>query len=1230
MENKPLALNIRCDRPSLIEASAGTGKTFTMAQIYLRLILGVDCLPMMVDQILVVTYTNDATQELRDRIRQKILDAHRFFKGEEVSEDREFLQLLFDDCEDKELALSRLKVAAESMDLAAIYTIHSFCQKMLTQFSFSAGMPLELELQADETPLRHKLSEEVWRELYYPLDLDSKALVKKWLGHPHTALEKVKNFLGIPTPKINAVQFSIPAYLANKTAAMAEIKAYWQNVAPVFSAFFKEQFSLGSLKANIYKEEKTFNSFDEITLWAQSDSVEMPNFELFTETKINSGRKKDSLFEMPSEAVQLEEKIKEYQSQFSDNAEKGLLLHQFFCHLQQKLDEYKQHHRDKSFNDLLTLLNRALKSAQGETLASQIRGVYAFAMIDEFQDTDLQQYQIFSRIFMQPENPCGFVMIGDPKQSIYKFRGADIFTYYQARNAVKNEDRKHLGTNYRSAPKLVEAVNHLFTMNGDNPPFLSDKIIFESVESKSKPELQGNNAQNLMIYLQSQEKMDHALAAKQCAIQIQHQLKNAVEGNFSLHLKESTPTQEEAERIRDKWLKTEQEKKREILTDFQIRNENGQFVVEGNRPILPQDMAILVRGKKQAKRIKDALNELGIASVYLSERESVYSSQEASDLYDLLNACLNPKDQRAILKTLGTLLWAQTANELLNLKKNDTSEWDNWIEKFEHFHQIWLKKGILVMLYHIFSNENVLQKMQTLPNSDRRITNLFHLAELLQQASLGLENAHALLRYFKQQLDSPAESSDEHELRLESEQGLIKIITIHKSKGLQYPVVWLPFICEPDKHLKADFTILRDRNDQIRWNFESDDDDSNEQHAEELRLLYVAVTRAESQLNLILPAQFNAKQWNPLIYLLSDGDFNFQKPKEPLDILQSFTQKHIAYGSVALEEFSAWENWQFNAVVQPELHARTMPHKIVTHKGQKTSYTALYAAHTRQLNGEESTQAAFDHKDDEGEQITHSPASKANGTLSCQNLPRGKQVGTALHHFLEHLDFQQTLAYLNDASNIEDDEKTQKIAQKFTALCERIIKQEPEKWLDIMKKWVANILTTPFSAAQFSLSQVQKNKQLKEWHFFLRLRNDQALAQLNKLLIQHSPLPAKTTPLKMADLGGFVDGIVDNFLEYQGKYYIIDYKSNALDDYLPETLKHAIIQHRYDLQYWLYTLASHRYLAFRLGENYDYERDFGGVAYLFLRGMTSEPNSGVYFTKLPKAVIESLDEIFDE
>ena len=861
---------------SLIEASAGTGKTYTIGSLYLRLLLKAGennfSRPLNVEEILVVTFTDMATEELKKKIRERITDAidkltaFAETKDKSAFKNDEFLTAL---CQDLNIfeAIHRLKLADQNMDLAAIYTIHGFCRRMLMQYAFHSGIHFNLELIKDQSDLLVRFANEFWREHFYPLPFEMADFIANELGSPDYVLSLLESDLGknliVDLENKQALSISITEflhqYLGEYFKDIKALKRFWLESAGKISELITEELNKDyakgepkSLSRRSYNTSRLAKWIDQVNAWANNPRDYLLNETLmsyFTQSALGEkGEEGASPFIAPIFA-ELEERAS---ALMSPDLLRRVILYHYRQGLQQKLLDYKLNHQEKSFDDLLRLLCEALQGAQGDELAEMIRFQYPFAMIDEFQDTDSQQYAIFSKIYRDnPEKNTGFIMIGDPKQAIYRFRGADIFTYLKASDEAQS--RFELTKNYRSEKNLVDGVNALFDF--PQSPFIYQNINFTAVDSRDdhlRFYLNGKAEPAYRFYLTESDKVNKTEMAKICAISIQHWLKSAAENQAVFQNEDTCKT------------------------------------------LQPANIAVLVKNRYEAADVIQELQKLGIASVYLSDQSSVFDSHVAVELLRILKACLNVAE-RPILNAIATALFGLNAADIHQIQQNE-ADWQLWADSFAQYQQTWQRQGILAMLHQILLEQGISERLLSQATGERDLTDFLHLAEILQQAATLHESEAALLSWFEKQIQG--EGRQEAQIRLESERQLVKIVSIHKSKGLEYDLVWLPFLAVPSKIPTAgDMNVYYSKErDETLWDMENRNLNAlyEETFAEELRLLYVALTRAKYQMAFALPAQFD-KKWNALHYVLSQGEIgkeiNLSDSKNTETLLQTFKEK---------------------------------------------------------------------------------------------------------------------------------------------------------------------------------------------------------------------------------------------------------------------------------------------------------------------------------------------------
>ncbi|MBL0535546.1 exodeoxyribonuclease V subunit beta [Aeromonas dhakensis] len=1173
----------------LIEASAGTGKTYTIAGLYLRLLLGHGPLieegedagqpsaherPLSVTEILVVTFTEAATAELRGRIRGRIHEARlAFMRGH--SGDTLLAQLL-EEVEDHELAARRLLAAERQMDEAAVFTIHGFCQRMLKQNAFESGALFETEFLTDDSQLRLQAVSDYWRAEFYPVDKTLASAVRALWPSPAALLREMNGWLDN-----SELEMRPPAgdetLAARHQAAMGRIAA----VKEAWLAQVDEIRRQTDGHISRYTGKNYEGWLAKIADWAQIDAsgYAIPKeLERFGQTVLEANLKKGG--DVPT--LPLFSEIDALLA--SRPGIRDLILQRAAVVVRSRMQASKRQAHQLSFDDLLKDLDGALGSSLGERLCERIRATYRVAMIDEFQDTDPQQYRIFYRLYGGHQDTA-LLMIGDPKQAIYGFRGADIFTYIQARRNVSAHYT--LGRNWRSSGALVAAVNGLFERAKD--PFIYEADIpFLPVEAQGKSKallLDGETAPVLHCWqLTGQPTFNR--------------------GDYQSKMARATAA--------------------EIHRLLTLAREDKALI--GETPVKAGDIAVLVRTGAEGKLVQQELARLAIASVYLSNRESVLEQVEAREILLILHACQNPSEERSLRAALATGLFDLDAKALDELA-SDERAWESAVQEFMEYRKVWHKRGVLAMLRALLHRRNLAASLLASPYGERRLTNFLHLGELLQQVSSELDGEYALLRWLGEAVNRQSGQDAEQILRLESERKLVQIVTIHKSKGLEYPLVFLPFICS---HRSADTPLYHEADEagnrtilDLTGAEDSLAEADKERLAEDLRLLYVALTRGvyATWLGLAPVRSGNGKSEKTDLHQTAIG-YLLQKGEEG-DAATLAT----ALGSLA-------QDLPGVAVGEPSL---TRPAPLPAEEEQlgepqvrrfggtleRDWWISSYSGLAAQGHGHSKGVLANPGFDDEV--ATEAAALAAEEPVqapqpSIFTFPKGARPGTLLHSLFETIDFQSAAG--------------EPLAQHIATL----LAQDgfDESWAQVLQQQVEAVLDTPLETALLAesgepvrLRDLAPERKQVELEFFLPMGRVTAPA-LTALCQQHDPLSRGNKPLSFATVQGMLKGFIDLVFEWQGRWYLLDYKSNHLGmspaDYSRSALEQAMAEHRYDLQYQLYSLALHRLLTLRL-PGYDFEQHFGGVFYLFLRGM---PQGGIFHTRPSRELVLGLDRLFSE
>ncbi|MCP5285439.1 MAG: exodeoxyribonuclease V subunit beta [Burkholderiaceae bacterium] len=1221
-------LNLPLQGSRLIEASAGTGKTWTMAALYVRLVLGHHCQPRLPAEILVMTFTRAATRELSDRIRRRLVEAAACFRGQPVPPDDAFLRSLLQDFPAgpaREHAAWQLSVAAEAMDDAAVHTIDAWCQRMLREHAFDSGCLFDEELQAQEGAMRAEAVRDYWRQQVYPLDDAALAgVLAQWDGVDALA-QDLKDLHDKPLPA-DAGQGTLLDAAARATQRRAErvagLKLGWAERADEMLGWLRDQWQRKDCPIDKKKlgEANGTKWLQALKDWASDAAAELPKLGVGAERLTRQGVLGSIKPGMSAEVPDVFGGIEPLMSALSVLPEiaPALRLHAA-AHVQRRMQLLKAHAGTFGFADMLNRLDVALDESQSGASALRLRqrilAQHPVALIDEFQDTSPVQLRIFDRLYRIADDDASraLLLIGDPKQAIYGFRGADIYSYLGARRTTAG--RHHaLGTNHRSTQALVDAVNGLFSAAearaGEGALMFgsagtASALPFASVQAKGRAE---------RLVVSGQE-----IAALTLAFDEPLRNKEDSRNLFAALCAERIVT---------------------LLNDPQVG-----FAEDGEpfKRLRPADIAVLVRSRTEADVVRREMRRRGLASVYLSDKDTVWQTPEAADLLRLLQAVASPRDVRLARAALATALLGHTMAELVALASDDVL-FDRQCERLQQLHQTWKAQGVLAMVrraLHAFE----LPARWLAPNDpeqqgERRLTNVLQLAELLQAASAQAEGEQALVRWLAQQIADAAEGlngSDDAVLRLESDADLVKVVTVHKSKGLEYPLVFLPFAA----HFRELITAGESAKDAVLLLPSGGEADGEpgvldgralvvsptpaqlaaaetERQREELRLLYVALTRARHALWVGLsglqvgPGKSYVWHRSAIGYLLSGAAP--QPPEQRIhDVLAFATAKQ----SVVVEQVPAAEGLPpppvtalqrrdtLPALAQPPVYTAQFDRQWAI-----SSYSALVRDAAWGPAGSGSVPARIVRDDEPDEVLGAAVPGKPDGQ-AWHRFPRGALAGNFLHDQLEWLAAER---FALDTSD--------ELQRALVRRCER------QGWghrAEDVATWLRRVCTTTLPVLGAPLAAL--STLVPEMEFWFPSDGMQA-GRIDSLCRQHLQAGRPRPTLPERELKGMLMGFADLVFEHGGRYWVLDYKSNALGsrdaDYTQDAMEAAMLEHRYDVQAALYLLALHRLLRARLGASYAPEHHLGGAIYLFLRGVHS-PTAGCCHLAPPLALLNELD-----
>ncbi|MCG5494074.1 exodeoxyribonuclease V subunit beta [Ectothiorhodospira variabilis] len=1278
----PLGFAFRDSR--LIEASAGTGKTFTLALLYTRLVLGHGDehtafeRGLMPPEILVVTFTEAATQELRERIRSRLVEAATWFEADPpqvsaadpVSAANPLHRLRSDYPPERWTGCARtLRLAAEWMDEAMISTIHGWCQRMLQEHAFETRGLFQREVITDQTDLINEILRDYWRVHFYPLPAAEAHCVRQAITSPEHLHDQLRpwlrqrdaglSFQGHPLrcPDLRPALDKALEHQARQDRVDALEQAardQWRaDRQAIESHLWTLQPHLNGTRHGSSQPEKFTIMLKDIQAWSEGESA--PNrLGNFAQGAFHFKAKAPVQEEMPHPAFtaiaqwqQAAGELKPADGHTEPTLEACILAHASEW-VGRELTRRLRQQAQMGFDDLLREMDIALTPGSDDTaadparhLAATLRRQFPVALIDEFQDTDPIQYRIFDRVYgaaatQDAREPTALVMIGDPKQAIYGFRGADIHSYLAAREATRG--RHHtLATNYRSTQGMVEACNRLFTHAEGHP-----RGAF-----RFRPET-GSEAENPIPYqpVSAHGRSETLILEGDPHPAMTFWLFDPGDGPVAPDTYREAMAAAAASRI-VQWLEAARR------GEAGFRHGDGK---DGEwKPLRPRDIAILVRTGTEAAVMRQALAARQIHSVYLSDRNSVFRTREARDLLHWLRACACPTDEGLVRAALGTNTLDLPLETLAGWQEDELA-WEEQLERFHGYQRTWQRQGVLAMLRRLMHDQALPRQLLEQEEGERVLTNLLHLAEWLQQAARGLDGEQALIRHLSEHLDA---DDEEFLVRLESDAELIQVVTIHKSKGLEYPLVLLPFICSwrevngrtaqvPLRRDDARYIETAGRN-QYREAWDEADDD---RLSEDMRLLYVAITRARHGVWLgIAPLKSgNTRK----IQLEKSAMGHVLNGGQAFDGTEALKQALETLGQdmphIQVEPAPAPADTPLSPPPRPALDParpapdfRHEPWWIASYSGLRVGPLGdeapepAPAAETAddELGREEGL-------DSEPEwpfhaRLARSPSGQPTTALSgLHGLPRGRQVGNFLHGIMEwaaaEVRAEGPAGPVQGFAAAAHDRDA-----RHDMLARRCQLRGLTDWIEPLEGWLANYLTTPWtlhsapgsSPTTLTLADLAPGSLQVEMEFWFAATRVNT-RDLDRLAQAHC-LPGRRRPgLDPARLNGMLKGFIDLVFEHQGRYYVLDWKSNWLgpDDqsYSTAAMEDAILHHRYDLQYLIYLLALHRQLSLRLPD-YDYDRHMGGAIYAFLRG-AGGPTRGIHAHRPPRALIEALDALF--
>ena len=1225
-----------------IAASAGTGKTFTITTLYLRLLLEGGC---SADQILVTTFTEAATSELRDRLRGRLNGALQLLRSfpehadaegavELGQTDGQLVQLLEQggawDEDSASRVVERIEDALLSFDQAPVFKIHGFCSRVLQELVFESGTRFNVELVSS---LDAQIQEGIGDFVAQSWTVED-SLIERWLPLTGTLYAKIQKVAAkvMDNPSLEIVpdggdldELLHSDFLTSAERLLNQLAEVWLEQKDSVRALIDTAMLNGVLNKTSYK---TVDQIDKSVAFIDSlvDSRSLAEFtwkndkldgdqKRLTQDGLEAGTKKEFRGSTPEHsAFSLLQEIADLSREFSKRQQEveTRLLARAGQFVRDHVAKRRAERGIMSFGDLLHKVDEALDGRQKDLLLDGLREKYRVALVDEFQDTDPVQYRIFSRVFREaaeipdPEVDRAFIMIGDPKQSIYRFRGADLAAYLEAERQTPAEHRHNMGTNWRSDRSLVKSVQAVF--DSVSNPFLNQDIPLPQVDAHYDDRFRPGPAMSVSLIprpeYQNADKAMSRTAALDATVQ---------------------------------WLVDD------VISQLQSEDEICTGDDEWRR-LEPSDIAVLCRAGRELRTIQQALADRGVASVMQTD-ESVFESGEAESVLHVLRAVHNTTSLAYLFNALQTPVFGQNA-EQLNSLRDDSDRLSHFVERLQEWSTLWQRDGFIVMWRRLLGDEGTIARLAGQITGERQITNYLHLGELLhRQAASAHAGPDELMRWFEQMVSQKSKGDDDALLRLETDSAAVQLCTIHRSKGLEYSIVYCPTLWSIRKWEDPVVVMSRTGLDgelsvpQIDVGSEllpiRQSEDQKESEAEDRRLLYVALTRAKHQCHIYWTAAANAGNsalGQILLGDLPENSSDDQLERRLREWVNGFgiDRATVRSGS-SLSQRNSGLRYERQQRTDDELTARPIRRQMISAVSQ-TSFTALASsAHGRIVDDivDRDSVSMSAH----GEAGT--PVSSGTEEVPLATMPGGRLVGDVVHSVLEHA------LKTGDVFEASHAEVLQYVTRLLEPAMERM--QLEPRWLQPLAATLTTCLAETLALGQDEccLTKIGPRSLAAEVPFLLRLGGTAefstkkiaaAFESSSDSLLQS--YGRRVRAMSVSGLQGFLAGFVDLVFESNGKWFIADYKTNFLgpnwSDYAAERLESAMIEHDYLLQAAIYSVAVGRLLTQRL-PSFDLERDFGGCVYLYLRGFPTDgpPETGIWHYRPPAEFVKALSDALD-
>ncbi|WP_343188994.1 exodeoxyribonuclease V subunit beta [Buchnera aphidicola (Chaitoregma tattakana)] len=1136
----------------LIESSAGTGKTFSIIILYLRLMLNINIKNyymknLSAKKILILTFTNYTKKDIYIKIKLVISQLKKDCIKKTSNND--IYKKIIKNTTCPNSLYKKLSKLEKKIDKFNIMTIHQFCNTIIEENKLYFNIPFNKKIVKDENKMLLCAIQKFWRKNFYPLQIEVVSIIYNIWKTPENIFKEIKHlFKNNIQVKFNK-KFEKSTILSFHFSLIKEIiifKKIWKSNKNIFKRII----------IHLKKEKKGYirilNYSNKVDIWSKKKTKNyyIPN-EIEKIIKLKSIKKyvnteKKTLFFF--KYIKLF-----YKKKFSI---KEFLIYKIYNKIHNLINIDKKKTSKISFDDLVKEVEKKLR--KNKKFLVLIKKKYPVAIIDEFQDTDICQQKIFTKIYNTNKNRNIMILLADPKQCIYSFRGSNILLY----NRIKKKIKKHyfLDINWRSSPNLVKSINKIFSQI--KYPFATKKIIFKKIKYTKK-----NNNIRLTI-------------------------KNSIKKNFKIiFYKKSVMNFEEY------FLWSSKQCAKQISNMLYLGNTKQAQIKyhKKNNFVKKEDIVILVKNKLEFFYIKKALKKYKIESYYQSEKTNIYKTEETREILLLLQAISEITNKQNLINANSTRIISSSINEIYMIQ-NNKNKFFHEIKKFKKYKQILEKYGILNLIKYVIKNNIIEKKCFKKEKYEKLIKRYFYISKCLEKKLYEIKEIYLLIQWLEEKINQKKFVKKKYFNKNEKYEG-IKVTTIHKSKGLEYPIVIIPFIMH---FKKENYTSYYDTNTLTRilnLKNKKTNDIIKENFLESIRLLYVSLTRAIVHCTIIIAAIKKNNKFEKTTVHKSGIGYILQKKK----CINFINFKKI------LNKLKKTKLFQITNNIKKIQEYKCITEK--TYKNYKKKFKEKkYKKHninsfTKIIEDIEKIKKKYKINNVFSKKTTLKSKSKI---LNTYNFPQGKNSGRMLHKILKEFIKKKR-------------KKTIFIKQELKRYNFNI------KYYKFIYSWMNNIIRSKINKIGIRLSKIKRNEFIQDMKFdiFIKEKMHKKIQDIFSSKEKH----------KIKIYPGILTGVIDIVFLWKNKYYFIDFKfnhlGNKIKNYTKENIKNYIIKMNYDIQYKIYLLGIHKYLKTNI-QNYSSKKHFGGIFYLFLRAFKNKNNSkkyGKFFISPKENIIKHIENI---